>query len=270
MTAPRARWAWLRILIVAILIYGSVALVARSISDSMIFLPAYGSRQEPAGAVRIATDGENWVSAIYLPNPGARFTLWYFHGNAEALADIGPRLESLRALGFAVFAVEYPGYGASPGSPTERSIYAANRAALEHVRLRLGIPAEAILLYGRSVGGGPAVEIAANERVGGLVLESAFTSAFRVVTRWPLLPGDKFTNLRKLPRVRCPVLVIHGRSDEVIPIWHGEALYRAATGPKQHLWVDHAGHNDLWEWAAGRQRAVLEEFAALAAQSAAR
>lgn len=253
----------LRSALALLVFYGAVTLWARSISDSMLFLPDYGSRVEPVGAVRIEVGDGLAVSAVYLPNPAARFTVWYFHGNAEALGDLGPRLEKLREQGFAVFAAEYPGYGASGGVPTERSIYAANRAALGYLRDRLHVPPEKVILYGRSVGGGPATEIAAKENVGGLVLESAFVSAYRVMTRWPLLPGDKFKNLAKLRDVHCPVLVIHGRADRVIPFWHGEALYATARGRKQHLWIDTAGHNDLLEWAGDRYGKALQEFSAL-------
>ncbi|ACB75937.1 alpha/beta hydrolase [Opitutus terrae] len=265
MKAPRRRGLGLRSALALVVIYGAVTLWARSLSDSMLFLPDYGSRVEPAGAVRIDVGEGIAVSAVYLPNPAARFTVWYFHGNAEALGDLTPRLEKLRELGFAVFAVEYPGYGASGGVPTERSIYAANRAALAYLRERVHVPPEKVILYGRSVGGGPATEIAAKENVGGLVLESAFVSAYRVMTRWPLLPGDKFRNLAKLRDVRCPVLVIHGRADRVIPCWHGEALYAAARGTKQHLWIDTAGHNDLLEWAGDRYGKALQEFTGLVA-----
>ena len=96
----------------------------------------------------------------------------------------------------------------------------------------------------------------------GLILESTFTSAFRVVTRWPLLPGDKFKNLRKLSAVKCPVLVIHGRDDRTIPFHHGQSLYTAARSKsKQYLWVDHAGHNDLPRWAGESYRQSFVQFA---------
>lgn len=266
MKPPPQRRRWLRLAVLFVMVYGGVTMGARSISDSMIFVPDYGSRVEPPGAFRIRVDETIWVSAVYLPNPAARFTLWYFHGNAEALGDLEPRLTQLRDSGFAVLAVEYPGYGVSPGTPREDTIYAANRAALQHVRDELRIPLDRVLLYGRSVGGGPAVELAANESFAGLVLESAFVSAFRVLTRWPLLPGDKFKNLKKLPRVRCPVLVMHGRHDRVIPFWHGERLHAAVRGPRQKFWVDGAGHNDLLEVADETYWAALSDFVALIEQ----
>lgn len=249
--------------LVLVAVYAGAAMWARSFSNSMMFFPDYASRAEPAGAFRIEVDETISVSALHLPNPAARFTLWHFHGNGEALGDLGPRLEALRASGFSVFAVEYPGYGTSTGEPDERTIYAANRAALHHLREKLGVKTENVVLHGRSLGGGPATEIASRENVAGLILECTFVSAFRVMTRWPLLPGDKFRNLSKLTRVRCPVLVIHGRQDRVIPFWHGEKLYEAVRGPKRRLWVDAAGHNDLLMQAGESYWTALAEFRAL-------
>ena len=75
--------------------------------------------------------------------------------------------------------------------------------------------------------------------------ESGFTSAFRVMTRIRLLPFDRFDNLQKLGHIKCPVLVIHGKQDEIIPFRHGLQLYEAARQPKINFWVDRAGHNDL-------------------------
>lgn len=105
--------------------------------------------------------------------------------------------------------------------------------------------------------------LAAYVLLAGLVLESSFTSAFRVVTRWPLLPGDRFRNLALLRTVRCPVLVIHGRRDAIVPFYHGRTLYRAAPEPKRHLWVDGAGHNDVWYVAGESYARAVRDFLAL-------
>jgi hypothetical protein len=87
-------------------------------------------------------------------------------------------------------------------------------------------------MHGRSVGTGPATHIAADHPVGGLILESGFTSAFRVITRWPILPFDRFNNVRLLPDVDAPVLIIHGSRDRIIAPHHAAALYRVASEPR--------------------------------------
>ena len=235
-------WGWVG---VGLLVYAGAAGLAWLVSDRLLFQPDFGSRRAPAGAVSLKTNTGHEVSVLFLPNPAARLTLWYFHGNAEDLGDIEGRLRMLRDAGFAVFACEYPGYGISGGAPSERSINGATRVALDYLREQCGVPVGRILVYGSSLGGGPAVELASREPVAGLVLQSAFTSTYRVMTRWPLLPFDTFENLRKLPAVRCPLLIVHGEDDDVVPIHHGEVLFAAAREPKRFFRVKSAGHNDL-------------------------
>lgn len=112
--------------------------------------------------------------------------------------------------------------------------------------------------------------MAARESVAGLILESAFTSAFTVVTRWRILPFDRFPNAALLSGVHAPVLVIHGTADEVTSFRHGLRLHEAANEPKQALWVDGAGHNDLLHVAGNRYRQALVRFEATLRQRAPR
>jgi abhydrolase domain-containing protein 17 len=173
------------------------------------------------------------------------YTILLSHGNAEDLGDLAPLLERLQALGANVLAYDYEGYGVSDGAPSEARLYADVDAAYRYLTVERGVPPEDVIAYGRSLGGGPSVDLASRRPLGGLVLESAFTSVFRVVTRVPIFPGDELRNLSKMGRVRCPVLVMHERRDPVIPFHHGEALFAAAPGPKLRLWVDAEGHADM-------------------------
>jgi abhydrolase domain-containing protein 17 len=271
MTTAFTWWKLFRVAGVVVVVgYILFAAWAPFLAPRMMFLPQLGSRHAPPGIRHLATADGNQVAVLYLPNPSARFTIWFFHGNAEDLGDDVPLLESLRALGFAVVGFDYPGYGDSTGRPTETSCYAAARAVRSYLRDELHIPAERTLLYGRSLGGGVATQMAVEERCGGLILQSAFTSAFRVLTHWRLLPFDQFDNLRKIPRVGCPVLVMHGTLDEVIGPWHGEALYAAAREPKRSLWVPGATHNDFAVVAGATLPAALRDVSALCASTAAR
>ncbi len=228
-------------------VYAAFAFIAWFLSDRMIFLPppsSYDARQLPVTLVRTEDGAE--VAVLYLPNPAARFTLLYSHGNAEDLGHLLPLLEELRAAGFAVLAFDYRGYGlSSDDRPSARGAYADENAAYRYATQTLHIPPAQLIVHGRSVGTGPAVALAAREPVAGLVVESGFVSAFRVLTYLPLLPFDKFPNLRNIRQVRCPVFVIHARHDEVIPFWHGQRLLAAAAEPKYAWWAEGAGHNDL-------------------------
>ncbi len=247
-------------LILALVGYVLVAVAAPFLARSVLFQPAYGSRRAPPGMLRIPTDAGDTLAALYLPNPKAKHTIWFFHGNAEDLGDLEPMLQEFHRRGYAVFAFDYPGYGVSSGQPSEKSLNVATATAARYLRDELHVPLSQVVLYGRSLGGGPATELASRKPFAGLVLQSAFMSVYRVMTRWRLLPFDQFENLRKLPRVASPVLVIHGRQDEVIAFEHGAALYAAARGPKQYFWVDGAKHNGLIDFAGESYWSALRKF----------
>ncbi|HEY0592673.1 MAG TPA: alpha/beta hydrolase [Thermoanaerobaculia bacterium] len=243
-------------------LYVAAAVFAKLTADRQIFLappPSYSVRDLPV--IRIPTIDGGEVAALHLENPSARATMLVSHGNAEDLGWLAPFLVEMRAGGFAVLAYDYRGYGASSGPPaTEarsyRDIEAVHRYAVEVLR----IPRERIVLYGRSVGAGPSIHLAARERVGGLVVESGFTSAFVVVTRVPIFPFDAFPNLRRIGKVECPVLVVHGAADDIIPPRHARALFAAAPEPKRLVIVPGAGHNDLALVAGRSYWPMLRDF----------
>ena len=241
-------------------LYVAVVACAHFLADSQMFFPSMGSGRKPKEMIRIPQPDGTALAALYLPNSAARHTVWFFHGNAEDLGDLEPLLLEFHRRGYAVFAYDYPGYGLSGGRPSELSIYAATNTGARYLRDTLKVPLDNVILYGRSIGAGPAVELALHEPVAGLVLQSAFMSAYRVMTRWRLLPFDKFENLRRLPEVHCPVLVMHGGEDRIVPPAHGEALLAAAAGPKRHLWIEAAGHNDFLAIAGERYWQALREF----------
>lgn len=263
-------WKLLRmLLLIAGASYAVLAVFGPFIAARLLFHPDFATPATPSGARRLrAADGEE-VTVFHLPQPSAEFTLWYFHGNAESLADVEPKLREFHEAGFAVFAVEYPGYGGTAGKPSEESIFAAARTARKYLREELKVPAARTLIAGHSLGGGPAVQMATEEKVGGLVLLSVFLSAYRVVVPWPRLPFDCFDNARKLPDVNCPVLVMHGEADGVISVRHGRKLAAAAREPKRALFVPGAGHNDLPQIAGKAYWDELSAFRALCSRSAA-
>ncbi len=243
-----------------LLIYAFFALYVWFRADTMIFLPQPASYLDPQDIFKLPVTATEKIAALYLPNPRSAYTLLYIHGNAEDLGDIRPGLDRLQGWGFSVFAYDYRGFGTSDGHPSEQNAYQDAEAAYGYLTQQLKMSPSRIIVYGRSVGGGSATELATRHPVGGLILASTFTSAFRVVVPFPLLPFDKFTNLDKLPKVRCPVLVMHGQADRTIPVQHGQRLYAAAPEPKLSLWVAQADHNDFTEVAGDRHRQTLLAF----------
>ena len=175
-------------------LYIAFALFAFFLSDSMIFLPHPSSYKDSPEILKITTAGGKKISAVYLPNPAARFTLLVSHGNAEDLGDDRYWLENLRQTGFSVFAYDYEGYGTSEGKPGEKAAYEDEAAAYEYLAVNLKTAPDRIIIFGRSVGTGPAAYIAARRPSAGLILQSPFVTAFRVLTRVPVLPFDKFPN----------------------------------------------------------------------------
>ncbi len=226
------------------LIYLFLNLYAFLVSDWLLFAPRDSSYNHLPNEVRIAVgDGEK-INAVFLEHPDAEYTILFSHGNAEDLGNVVPFMEQIHARGYSVLMYDYRGYGTSDGRASTSHAKKDVEAAYHWLVDKQKIEPDRIISQGRSLGGGVAVWLAAHHKVGGLITEISFTSAFRVKTRWKLLPWDKFDSLKLIRRVRCPVLVIHGTDDEVIPIWHGRKLYNAAPGPKRHLWIEGGKHND--------------------------
>ncbi|MDB9311500.1 alpha/beta hydrolase [Spirulina sp. CS-785/01] len=258
-------FTWQRLIRSLIFIYLFFAGYVFWRADSMIFHPPPVSYSEGGGILgeeilKLTTPDEEKIAAVHLPNPDAHYTLLYVHGNAEDLGQIQPVLNLLYDAGFSVFAYDYRGYGLSEGQPSEANAYEDINTAYGYLTETLEIPPDQIIVFGRSVGGGSAIDLASRETVGGVIVESAFTSAFRVVVPFPILPFDKFPNRAKLPEIQVPVLFIHGKADQTVPFHHSQTLYTVANDPKLALWVEGAQHNDL-VWVAGKQYTeILKTF----------
>jgi fermentation-respiration switch protein FrsA (DUF1100 family) len=234
-----------RMLFVIAALYLGFLLFAYFFSDGLIFLPRHSSYRDSPEILKITTADGKKISAIYLPNPAAQFTLLVSHGNAEDIGDDRYWLEDLRRVGFSVFAYDYEGYGTSEGKPSEQAAYQDEAAAYDYLALNLKTPPDRIIIFGRSVGTGPATYIAARRPSAGVILQSPFVSAFRVLTRVPLLPFDKFPNAKNIRHIHSPVLIMHSHGDSVIAFWHGQKMFDLANEPKQSFWAINADHNEM-------------------------
>lgn len=248
-----SRWvvgtfSWRRVLISLVEIYVLVMLGGYWISDSLIFQPQPSSYtlKEP-DVFRIPVTPREQVAMMGLTNhPGAPVVL-YLHGNAEDIGENRDIFEAYAARGFQVYALDYRGYGCSDGKAGTRRAMEDAEAAWRHLVRERGVDPRRLIIHGRSVSAAYAIALAAEHGAAGLVVQSGFVSAFRVLTRYPLFPVDRLRGERWIRRVRCPILFIHGMRDEVIPFWHGQALYEAASAPKEFFWVKEAGHDDIPE-----------------------
>ncbi len=202
-------------------------------------------------AVRVATADGLDLLAWFLPPPtdGAP-TVLYLHGNAGHIGYRGERIRRIAAMGWGALFVEYRGYGANPGTPSEAGLHLDAAAGLASLR-QGGIAAARIVVWGESLGSGLATALAAREAVGAVVLETPYTAIADIARqRYPFAPvdlllKDRFESLVHMPAIRAPILVAVAGRDRVVPPAMGPMLHAAATAPAE-LWIaPQAGHNDL-------------------------
>jgi pimeloyl-ACP methyl ester carboxylesterase len=227
------------------------------IVESMIFYPARGIAVTPeqlgiAGeeVFFTAEDGVR-IHAFYLPAPGADRALLFLHGNAGNASHRLPNAADLVRLDCSVLLIDYRGYGLSEGKATEAGVYADARAGLSHLIEQRGFPESRVIVFGRSLGGAVAVDLAQERDLAGVILESTFPSIADVVSGGiggallGALAGRRFDSVSKIERIRAPLLFFHGDRDEVIDRELGRQLFDAAPEPKAFETIQGAGHNDL-------------------------
>lgn len=236
-------------------------------ADNIIFAPRAASYRDTPKFLKIPVqdtekNNSEKITALSLINPQATYTVLYSHGQSEDLGDSNTlrMIDRIYTSGFNVLAYDYRGHGTSDGSVSEQNAYQDVDAAYRYLTEKLKVPANKIIVYGRSLGGAMAIDLASKRSVAGLVVESSFTSAFRVIVPFPVLPFEKFNSIAKLAKISCPVLIMHGDADRTIPFSHGKQLYAAAPNPKKHLWVNGAGHVDLEDVADKAYDSALQNF----------
>ncbi len=217
--------------------------------------------------VRLDSDGVN-IHGFYLPTArplvNARAIL-FLHGNAGNASHRLPNAAELARLGTDVLLIDYRGYGMSEGTPSESGAYADARAGLAHLIEDRGIPEQRIILFGRSVGGAIAVDLARNRDLAGVILESTFTSIADVARGMigaPLaqLMRGRFDSASKIGQIRAPLLFFHGDQDRIIDYALGRRLFELAPEPKQFETISSAGHNDTVEVGARPYFARIAQF----------
>lgn len=211
---------------------------------SMIFFPHASLDQTPADwslvyeDVFLDTEDGVRLHGWYVPYPGSTRVLLFFHGNAGNISHRGASLEIFHRLGLNIFVFDYRGYGKSQGKISENGLNSDARAAWRYLNTEKGFDRENIILFGRSLGGSVAAELAVEMQPGGLILESAFSSArdvanavFPVLSRLIFL-RYKFDVADRIGRLACPLLVLHSPDDEIIPFYLGVKVFQAANEPK--------------------------------------
>ena len=223
------------------------------LQEDFIFYPDNYFIGDPAGwgmpfeDVIFSTGDGFKLHGWFVPGKGDITLLWC-HGNA---GNISYRLDNLQLLherlGVNIFLFDYRGYGLSQGKPTEEGTYLDAEAALEHLSSSSDIDKNSIVIFGRSLGGAVAVDLASRHPCLGLILESTFSS---VGALFPGLVAEvlpiQYNSIDKIGRIKAPLLMLHGDIDEVVPYASGQELFAAANEPKQFYTIVGAGHNDTY------------------------
>lgn len=241
----------------------------------MIFFPARGLQATPADwamsyeDVSLKSADGIELHGWYIPAPRAERVVLFLHGNAGNISHRGESIAIFRRLGLDVFIFDYRGYGRSDGEPGEAGLYQDAAAAWRYLVETRGVSPGNIVVFGRSLGGAVAAQLASRvqPQPGGLILESTLSSArdfakaaFPLLSR-VLVVRYQFDSVARLAQVRCPVLVLHSPTDEIMPYRLGEKLYQSAHEPKRFVAL-RGDHNSGFMQSQPQYEQALGEFIA--------
>ena len=243
-------------LVVTLLVaYGLLCAGAYVFQSRLLYLPSGPPRTTPAevglefeAVELVAADGTR-LSAWWIPAREPWAGALVAHGNAGNISNRLHIARAWKAMGVSTLLFDYRGYGASDGSPSEAGLYADATAAYGELVRRLGLAGlgpERAIAHGESLGGAVVVELALREPLGAVVIESAWSSLPELASRlYPFLPvrlllRERFDTLERVAKLDVPLLVLHGRGDEIVPFEHGVDIARAGSAELLEL---SGGHN---------------------------
>ena len=268
-------WVPVRVLAVVVVVGALLLVLAWALQRRLIYLPAPGS-VPPAGAVlpgseEVLFDTEDGLRlrGWFLPGGAGGATVLVFNGNGGNRSSRAPLAAALARAGTSVLLFDYRGYGGNPGHPSETGLAADARAARGYLLSRPDVRPESIVYFGESLGAAVAIGLAVEHPPAALVLRSPFTSLAEIGhLHYPYLPvrallEDRYDSLRRVEAVRCPLLVVAGGADNIVPTRYSRRLYDRAAEPKRFIEIPDAGHND-WELLAG-DRLIREVLATVRA-----
>ncbi|MDD5069506.1 MAG: alpha/beta hydrolase [Candidatus Omnitrophica bacterium] len=262
---------FLKIVTFILILVTVLFLLAKYIEARAVFFPDKTVRYTPEVLplnyrdVFIKQDSSTTICGWYIPCSGAEYTVLLFHGNAGNIGDRIDKIAYLNSIGLNLFIIDYRGYGASSGNPTVSGVYADAKAAYDYLITEEKIPASKIIIFGVSLGGAVAVNLAAEvSGYGGLILEGAFSSGRDMGKRiYPYVPtwffSNKLNSIGKIEKVTAPKLFIHSRQDQIVPFDLAEKLFNKAVNPKRFVEID-GGHCDGFIVSKSRYLSAISEF----------
>ena len=215
--------------------------------DILVYPSSFGI---PFKDIYITTEDKFKINGWFMPNPKAKHTLLFLHGNAGNIGDRIDKLQLLYHAGLNIFIIDYRGFGKSQGRPSEPGFYRDAFAAYDYLLNTIDIKPEQIILYGESLGSAIAVDLAFHRKVKALILEGAFSCGKDMAVKiYPFLPGFIFSNsfdsLTKVKEITASKLFIHSRDDKIVPFNLAKKLYDHAKGPKDFLEI-RGDHNNAF------------------------
>lgn len=239
--------------------------------ESMLYFPDKEIHETPKNIglqyeeIAFKTEDGVSISGWYIPAEKGRGVILFCHGNA---GNISHRLESIKifhSLDLSVLIFDYRGYGKSEGRPTEKGTYRDAEAAWDYlVNVKKKSPGK-IILFGRSLGGAVAAELALRRNPAGLIIESSFKSVPDLGQKfYPWLPVRllsrfEYSTIDKVALIKCPKLIVHSPGDEIVPFDQGKAIYGKASPPKDFLEIT-GGHNEGFLMSGSAYTEGLERF----------
>lgn len=251
-----AKWAK-RILIVTAFCYTLICLGMWAFQARILYHPDFNpEKPEYYGLkgfeeIRFKTSDGVTITGWYSKAEEGKPTLLHFHGNGGNIANRPVFFKALADDGLGVLAIDYRGYGASSGEPSEAGFYEDGRSSVKFLTDQKHVPLNTIVLYGESIGTGVAVQLATEFQAAALILQSPYASVAALgKQRYPWLPidlllRDRFDSIEKIENVKVPLLLMHGDIDRVIPIEEAQKLFAKANEPKSAAYFEGKGHNDL-------------------------
>ncbi len=198
--------------------------------------------------VKITTEDNLELLGWYHEKDLKKFkTILYLHGNAGSLDNRIHKINNFQYMDINFLLLSWRGFSKNKGVPTEEGLYKDARGAVKWLNQK-GIAKDNIIIYGESLGSGVTTEIAQNENFAGIILESPFTSMIEAgKTQYPIFPiklllKDKYESVKKIKNINSPILIMHGKSDTLVPFWMGEKLFNMANEPKYSFFPEYDDH----------------------------
>lgn len=239
----------IKTIIILVLLYGVLFFAAQQFEQKITYFPKNNFNNSLTQKYQLM---EVWIEDIHAvySNKGGDSIALFFHGNAGNISTNEANIAYLKDAEVSFLMIDYPGYGLSKGKPSEQTLYDSAQTAYDWI-LEQGWTSDQIVINGQSLGGAIAIEIASKNECKSLIVEATFTSTYDIAEiHYPWIPKrlfipNRFVSKDKIGDVECPILILHGDRDNLIPYAFAEELYKLAPEPKYLITLENLGHNDV-------------------------